>query len=285
MQTMENTVMEQPAMLSEVTGSGDPLVLIGGGLTGWASWQPHAARLAPTRRVARLQLLSVQYGLEDRPLGPGYSIQLESDAFARALDDLGWREPLDLVGWSYGASITLNFALAHPDRVRTLTLIEPNAVWLLPAGGEDDSDVRALREMSIGESSDVNESDLETFVRSAGLAPPGTDPRGLPQWSVWFDHRRSLRSGPAVFSHRNDIARLRSFNRPTLLVTGTGATPFLRRIVDIIAAELPWAEVVEMPAGHAPQVVSMDEFLVRLDEFQRRDDPVATAGGDRDVDD
>jgi len=44
-------------MLSKVTGEGSPIVLVPGGLTGWLSWEPHAERLARTRRVARVQLL------------------------------------------------------------------------------------------------------------------------------------------------------------------------------------------------------------------------------------
>lgn len=94
--------MEELRMKAHVIGSGPPLVLIGGGLTGWKSWQPHSEQLAATRTVARLQLLSVQYGLEDRPLPDGYSTKTESAALGAALDSLGWYEPLDLVAWSYG---------------------------------------------------------------------------------------------------------------------------------------------------------------------------------------
>ena len=60
-------------MLTEVTGEGEPLVLVPGGLTGWASWMPFAERLAPSRKVVRVQLLSVQLGLEGRPLPTDYS--------------------------------------------------------------------------------------------------------------------------------------------------------------------------------------------------------------------
>jgi pimeloyl-ACP methyl ester carboxylesterase len=255
-------------MQVERVGSGRPLVLIGGGLTGWASWQPHAERLAPTREVALLQLLSVQYGLEDRPLPDGYSVGTESRALAGALDELGWHRPLDLVAWSYGAKVTLDFALNHPDRVRTLTLIEPPALWVLPEHGRARPDVQELEDVLAGLDDDVDVAALLRFVRTVALVPPGASPESLPQWESWVRHRRSLRPGTAVFRHEDDPKRLRRFAPPVLLVTGDGTSPFLREVHDILAASLPDVRTLELPGGHAPHLVAMDDFLDRLRQFQ-----------------
>src|SRR5689334_18819396 len=102
------------AMRVSVLGEGPPLVLVGGGLTGMASWEPHQALLASRRKVARAQPMSVQYGLDARPLPAGYGVPMEADALGRALDGLGFREPVDIAAWSYGAQITLDFALRNP---------------------------------------------------------------------------------------------------------------------------------------------------------------------------
>ena len=61
-------------MQTQVVGEGAPVVLVPGGLTGWLSWEPHAQRLSQTRKVVRVQLLSVQYGLEGRNLPSGGSV-------------------------------------------------------------------------------------------------------------------------------------------------------------------------------------------------------------------
>lgn len=45
-------------MKSQITGSGDPVVLVPDGLTGWLSWEPHAEQLSKGYRVIRPQLLS-----------------------------------------------------------------------------------------------------------------------------------------------------------------------------------------------------------------------------------
>jgi pimeloyl-ACP methyl ester carboxylesterase len=258
----------EPRMETQVMGDGPRLVLIGGGLTGWASWAPHAEQLAATRTVARLQLLGVGFGLKDRPLPRGYSVGLESRALAAALDALGWTEPVDLVAWSYGALVTLDFALGQPERIRTLTLIEPPAVWVLPDHGRGDPDVEALRDLAKTASDDVSAADLELFLRTVAIVPPDADPRELPQWPLWLEHRRSLRIGLAPLVHRDDPARLHAFDRPVLLVSGTGTSPFLRRIHDTLAASLPAARTLEMPAGHAPQLVSPDRFLADVASFQ-----------------
>jgi pimeloyl-ACP methyl ester carboxylesterase len=268
MQTTQNEIGMALRMQAERIGSGPPLVLIGGGLTGWASWVPHAERLAATREVVRLQLLSVQYGLEDRPLSDGYSITMESRALAAALDDLGLTGSVDLAAWSYGALVTLDFALNHPERVRTLTLIEPPASWTLPDRGRSMPDTRALAAVARRvQGDDVSIDDLVFFLRTAALVPPGADPESLPQWESWVRHRRSLRAGSAPFDHTDDPARLRAFDRPVLLVTGHGTSPFLRAVHDTLTATLPRARTLELDGGHAPHLVEMDPFLDALAGF------------------
>jgi pimeloyl-ACP methyl ester carboxylesterase len=259
---------DEPRMPVEVSGTGPRLVLVGGGLTGWASWAPHAERLSGSRTVARLQPLNVAFGLLDRPLPEDYSVGMESQAMAAAIDSLGWTDPLDIVAWSYGALVSLAFALDQPARVRTLTLIEPPAVWLLPGRGDNDPDVAALRSLSTHVRGEIGERELVEFLQVAALVPPGTTPQELPQWPVWYAHRRSLRSGNAPLDYHGDPARLGAFPKPVLLVTGTGTSPFLRGIHEALAAALPDARTLELPAGHAPHLVSMDRFLTELATFQ-----------------
>jgi len=46
-------------------------------------------------------------------------------------------EAADIIGMSHGGVTGLLFALENPRRVRTLTLIEPPAFWVLPNHGYD----------------------------------------------------------------------------------------------------------------------------------------------------
>jgi pimeloyl-ACP methyl ester carboxylesterase len=270
--TKERSMTHQ--MQIDVQGAGDApaLVLVGGGLTGWRSWEPHQARLAGERRVARAQLMNVQYGLERRALPSDYSVAMEARALAAALDGAGLSDPVDLVAWSYGAFISLHFALDEPERVRTLTLIEPPATWVLAATGMMDeratAEIDAMRRLYEGMGpDDVSEDDLAEFVLQAGMCPPGESPRDLPSWPIWVEHRRSLLMGTSWTHHRDSAERLRGFAKPVLLVKGIGSSHFLRRIIDALAATLPHSELVDLPGGHAPQLVAIDAFLEHLAAF------------------
>jgi pimeloyl-ACP methyl ester carboxylesterase len=255
------------AMKSEVTGHGDPIVIVPGGLTGWASWKTHAERLAATRRVILLQLLSVDFGLRGESLPSGYSVKTESQALRQALDELGV-DRADFSGWSYGAEVLLDFALDNPDRVRTLTLIEPPAFWVLrsrgPLGANALEFQRTAASFGPGE---VTEEQLVQFAHFAGFVPPGVDPRSLPPWSMWSQHRQSLRNGDIAFRHDDDIRRVRGFRKPVLLFKGEGSPDYLRAVIDMLGEEFPNARVRELPGAHALSLISIDRFLETLTGF------------------
>lgn len=251
-------------LLAQGSGKGEPLVLMPGGLTGWVSWLPHAERLAPHRRIWRLQLRSVEFGDAGLPLPEGYSPATEKAALAETLTALGLSPPVDIVGWSYGAMVTLDFALDHPSWVRTMTLIEPPAFWVLPDDGRGSDLGPRLN------SKNISEDELREFVEFAGFVRPGANALEHSQWPIWSAHRQSLRAIPSILSYKADDERLESFEPPVLLVKGTGSTQFYHRIIDELAGRLPHAEVAEWPAGHAPHIVSIDLFLDRLAAFQHR---------------
>jgi pimeloyl-ACP methyl ester carboxylesterase len=193
---------------------------------------------------------------------------MESRALSTTIENLHLEKRLDLVAWSYGAEITLDYALDHPDRVRSLTLIEPPAFWVLRAKQALDDNAKQVVSSLEGLKGDISELQLETFAKMVGLLKPSQSGRDLPQWPVWLQHRLSLRNSPATIQHSDDTTRLKAFQPPVLLVKGTGSASFLHQIIDALAGYLPHAQLVELPAGHAPQLVSMDRFLEKLESFQ-----------------
>jgi pimeloyl-ACP methyl ester carboxylesterase len=258
----------QIKMQVKVTGEGAPLVLVPGGLTGWISWEPYVEHFSTNRKVIRVQLLNVQWGFEDKELPSNYSVKMESRALAETLGELKFEKPIDIVAWSYGALVTLDYALDHPDSLRTLTLIEPPAFWVLRATTGLDAEAQRNAATLQKLHGDITEGHLEQFALTVGLCPPNQPCGELPQWPLWLTYRRSLRNSPAVLEHKDDIGRLRAFKHPVLLVKGTGSAKFLHQIIDPLAAHFPDAKVVEMPAGHAPHIVSKERFLEQLAIFQ-----------------
>ncbi len=259
-------------MKTEVTGGGFPLVLVPGGLTGWLSWKAHAERLSARFRVIRVQLLAVDLGLRGEPLPLHYSVDSEVDALAEALGTLQVEEA-HLAAWSYGAETALSYAVRHPERIRTLTLIEPPAIWVLRSRGPltpglVESQVM-LRTMGPGP---ISEEQLVWFTHFAGFVPPEVDPRKLPQWPSWAEHRQSLRTRDATYRHGEDMSKVHAFTKPVLLFKGEGSSGFLNRIIDVLGEEFPHATVRQLPGGHALHVASIDRFLETFVDFLGRAD-------------
>ena len=121
-------------LLHEVTGQGKPIVLVPGILSGWLSWIPFAERLSKERNVIRVQLRSIELAEAGEPFPDDYGTCTEREAPLATVDGLGL-DSFDLAGWSYGGHVALAFALEYLERVRTLTLIEPEASWILRKTG------------------------------------------------------------------------------------------------------------------------------------------------------
>jgi pimeloyl-ACP methyl ester carboxylesterase len=268
-----NLQNDVPLMKREVSGSGEPLVLVPGGFTGWLSWIPHAETLAASRRVIRLQLHNVELGLLGVPLPSTYSVDYEVIALGKTLDDLAI-EQADVAGWSYGTVIALSFALHHPQRVQSLTLIEPSAYWVLRSRGPLSRQLldeqKYLQTLA---TDDVSEAQLIEFMHVFKLLPEDMDPRTLPQWPTWSKHRQSLRIGDVEFRHEDSFELVRTFEKPVLLVKGEGSNPSMYAVTDVLAEELPNVRVVIFPGGHAPHIVSMQPFLERFTRFMSERNP------------
>jgi pimeloyl-ACP methyl ester carboxylesterase len=261
---------DSPSMIYDVSGVGEPLVLLPGGLTGWISWIPHAEALSESRQVIRLQLHSVALGLSNTPVPNDYSVNYEIAALQKALDVLAI-EQADFAGWSYGGTIAFSFALHNPHRIRSLTLIEPGAFWMLRSQGAYELSEQALVEQrffhEIAHTDDVSDEQLVKFLHIAGILPEDEDPRTLPGWPIWHKHRQSLRTGHFEAEHEDTIDQVRTFEKPVLLVKGEGSSPELHDIIDLLADELPNARAITLPGGHGAHIVSMPLFLERYTRF------------------
>jgi pimeloyl-ACP methyl ester carboxylesterase len=63
------------------------------------------------------------HGLSERP-GTNYGVEDSIADLAAVLEALGVDGPVHLVGNSYGGTVALGFAVAHPERVASMVLIE-----------------------------------------------------------------------------------------------------------------------------------------------------------------
>lgn len=254
----------------EVTGksTGLPIVLVPGGLSGWISWKPHAEVLSRTHKVVRVQLLNMAMAERGLSPGPEYVLRSESQALMNTLDELDEKK-IDLVGWSHGGAVSLDFALNHPECLNTLTLIEPAAYWLGLAEGKYFDEVEEFANLFRTFKNPPTEEDLIGFLRMNHLVPPGTDPRKAPRWPTWNSMRMSLLSLHTVTEHRDDVSRLQNLRKvPMLLVKGRDSVGFNSGGVDLLAEKLgDNARVLVLPDGHACHIVAQDQFLAALNDL------------------
>ena len=255
---------------TRVLGSGNPVVLLGGGLFGADGWGAVPSLLAKTHRVVNAQSLAVQYGLEGRTLPVGYSLQTEVNALRRSLDS-AHVDVVDIVGMSHGGVTGLVFTLQNPRRVRTLTLIEPPAFWVLPNHGYDDPGAREMQEfVSSLRDATITEAHVERFRCLLGECRGGRSPRQAPQWNQWMRYRNSLAGLHTIGDYTDDPTRLRELTIPTLVVTGADTVAFHRAINAALVRLLPLAEAFEMSGGHNSPASSPDYFVAEWLEFQQR---------------
>jgi pimeloyl-ACP methyl ester carboxylesterase len=258
--------MEPRVLQLDDRGVGDPLVLVPGGLTGWLSWMPHQQRLASRHRVIRVQPIHNELGSKGVPGDSGYTAQIERESLRLTLDALDLERP-HLAGWSGGGLALIEFAIEYPERVRSLTLVEPAAYWVLAQLGERLDEVEQSNGFVHGLiGKEVSEDELVIFLRLGGLAELGGDVRSHPNWGRWVEHRATLSWLSPLLEHPersiDDLARIAA---PALVTKGTDSTPVDRRLVDVLGERLPNARVREFEGDHAHHIEQIDAFLDALE--------------------
>ncbi|MGW7103951.1 alpha/beta fold hydrolase [Streptomyces sp. NPDC054838] len=258
----------------EITGEGEPLVLVHGSWVDHHSWDAVAPRLAESYRVVVYDRRG--HSRSERPPGQGTRRQDEDDlaALIEVLD----LAPAHVAGNSFGGSTALGLATRRPDLFRSLAAHEPpllglvegdeearaarlrlDAVFADIRGGDHPAAARRFVEEVVsgpGEWGRVPEPVRETFIANA---PTFLDEQSDPAWAML------------------DLPRLAAtYTGPALLTTGGEGMPWFPVIVARLAKALRRAQVATLEgAGHVPQHTHPDAYVDTLTGFLRS----ATAAG------
>src|SRR5947209_9181328 len=118
---------------SLAAGEGAPVLLLHGSASSSAMWNPAIDLLKPRFRVIAPDLIG--YGRTDSwPDHHDFTLDEEVRLIAPLIRHAP--APAHVVAHSYGGATALRLAVTHPGLIRSLTLIEPVAFYLLRVLGE-----------------------------------------------------------------------------------------------------------------------------------------------------
>lgn len=199
-----------------------PVVLLPGGiLPAQPAYQALLAELG-NDVDARVKDLEMYLGEAIPP--SGYSLQTEVEGIVRVADDAGF-ETFHLVGYSAGGASSLAFASRYPERLRSLTLMEP--AWAGRTGQTPEEAAVFDRFRAIPELSP--DGIMPAFVRTQlapGIEPPPPPPGPPPSWMP--SRLKGIGGFMAAFeAFEPDFNVLRRFDRPVYFALGGRGNPDL----------------------------------------------------------
>ncbi|MDG3042107.1 alpha/beta fold hydrolase [Roseicyclus marinus] len=225
---------------------GEPALLLHCSLAHSGAWDGMARALADRLTLTAPDLVGHGRGPAPDP-ARDYHDQATEAALAHLPD-----HPTHLIGHSFGATVALRLALDHPDRVASLTLIEP--VLFAAARGGPGWAAHVAGMAGVGLRLDAGDAQGATrdFLAQWGGGVP-LDAMPKTQQAYMIDRIWVVpASSPAL---EDDSARLLprlgQLACPVLLIEGAASPPVIAEIQSGLAAAIPQARRAIIPgAGH-----------------------------------
>jgi pimeloyl-ACP methyl ester carboxylesterase len=248
----------------EERGGGAPILCIHGAGSSALLWDGAIEKLARLGRVIAYDRRGCSRSERPDPYHRTSVLQHAEDA-AALLDALA-AAPAVVIGRSYGGTVATCLALRHPDRVRALVLLEPDATRDLAPATAAWVDALGLRLREVAARAGV-----DAVAESLIEAVAGPD-----AWPSFPAEVQRLLSGngQAILAELSgqwwlpaDAADLAAVGQPTLVVAGTDSPPPIRQPAEALASALPHARLVRVDGGHlidpaAPEVVAFIEEVL-----------------------
>lgn len=255
-------------------GEGEPIVFVHG-TPSWSFEFRHLIRgLSERHRCIALDLLG--FGLSERPPEFAYTPEAHAQVVEEFIERLGLSR-FTLVVHDFGGPIALPFAVAHPERIQRLVVLN-SFMWPLcdePAYEKRarlaatwfgkfsyrtlNASLRFLMPYAYGE-----RRRLTPAIHSQYLAPfTERDARERVLWRLACALLDSRAHYAALWAGRERLASV-----PALLVWGMADRAFPAPILARFQEALPQARAVKLAkAGHWPQEEAPEEVLVELGKF------------------
>jgi pimeloyl-ACP methyl ester carboxylesterase len=239
----------------EMAGAGDAMVFLHGFTLDTRMWDDQFALFAGRFQAIRYDLRG--FGRSALPTDAAYT---HFEDLKGLLDALGIDQP-HLVGLSKGGGVALDFALAFPQRVRSLVLIDAvlgGFAWSAAGSARDEAVWQAA---AAGGIPAAKASWLAHPLFAPALRQPEVAAR-LKQIIDDYSGWHFVNANPEHGLKPPAATRLHELGAPVLAIVGEYDTPDFRAITEIISQQAPRAQALVIPGvGHmanmeAPELVN-----------------------------
>ena len=255
--------MVEGARVDIYPGDGPPLLLVHGFLSSRAQWRANLQALGTVCRPVTLELLG--HGRSESPEDPdGYRVGAYMRRFEAVRAMLG-AERWFVCGQSFGAGLTLRYALDFPERV--IGQVFTNSLsGVLPTRGTPEA--REAQASDIAARGQAALENMDHYPRPA-LRLPEAHWRGILDDAALLSPLGVAHGVRVTIPELSVAGRLSEIAVPTLLVNGRRETRF-QPVRDDIAREIPGVEIVDLDGGHSINIGRPDGFNAAVTEFVAR---------------
>jgi pimeloyl-[acyl-carrier protein] methyl ester esterase len=262
----------------EVSGHGQPLVMLHGWGMHGGIWADTAARLAQDFAVSSVDLPGHGFsgkGCGGREKGEGSLSSSHSSPFT--LDSIvselsaQFPGPVNLLGWSLGGIIAQHWAVREPQKIARLVLVASTPCFTERADWQFGMPRATLEQFA----AELGHSHAATLRRFLALQVRGSEgerellgslreqlfSRGEPEMGA-------LRGGLDILRDADLRARLPDITQSTLVIAGARDKLTPPQASGYLAQTMPNARVVEIEgAAHAPFLSHPEIFIERVKTF------------------
>lgn len=253
----------------DVSGNGDPTILVHGSLVDRTTWGAVRPGLAQSLRV-----LAYDRRGHGGSTGAPRTRPVRDDAgdLADLLESIDLY-PVHVIAHSYGGAVALRLAADRPEMVRSLALHEPPFVGLLeedlataPEAERLTTGIQAIQGLvRAGQPEAAAREIVNAFSVEEGawerLRPELRDGlvRHVDRWAEELADPEAIRPDRAIFAE---------LLIPVLLTTGERSPPFVQRITSLLAARLHNSALRTLPGvGHVPHRSDPNQFIALVHSF------------------
>ncbi|MFV0298235.1 MAG: alpha/beta fold hydrolase [Hyphomicrobiaceae bacterium] len=245
------------------TGAKGPyLLMVHGFLSSRSQWRINLPALTTFSKPVLLELLG--HGRSPAPEDEApYSVAAYIEAFEKIRESLN-AERWVVCGQSFGAGLTVQYAIAKPERV--MGLIFTNSISAMsPKDDPERAATNAERQQAVKERGRAALQELRIHPRHAKRFPEEikaemvADADNIPPEGI-------LRSVALTSPHLSIAHMLPELRVPTLLVNGRWEKRF-QPMRDKIEKELPGVEIVDLDGGHSVNIEAADGFNAAVETF------------------